>query len=180
MREIEGLEHAVEVLRPHWDDFNRHFDAENEKFIALLRRDHDEIGRVLKAHLILEHYLTNYLSRCLGIENIDSIRLTFAQKVELLPSTGSAASVIKLGIKRLNTIRNMLAHRLDVDLEQVDLNAMNEVIDLFRPQAFFRNNMERIDAFMTIAVTFLILPPPELQQAFAEAFSRVHAYDHDL
>jgi hypothetical protein len=180
MREIEGLEHAVEVLRPHWDDFNRHFDAENEKFIALLRRDHDGIGRVLKAHLILEHYLTSYLSRCLGIDNIDSIRLTFAQKVELLPSTGSAASVIKLGIKRLNTIRNMLAHRLDVDLEQVDLNAMNEVIHLFRPQALFRSNIERIDAFMTIAVTFLILPPPELQQAFAEAFSRVHAYDHDL
>ncbi|WP_415776383.1 hypothetical protein ACMYQ1_10495 [Shewanella oncorhynchi] len=180
MREIEGLEHAVEVLRPHWDNFNRHFEAENEKFIALLRRDHDGIGRVLKAHLILEHYLTSYLSRCLGIDNIDSIRLTFAQKAELLPSTGSAASVIKLGIKRLNTIRNMLAHRLDVDLEQIELNAMIEVINLFRPQTLFRNNIERIDAFMTIAVTFLILPPPELQQAFAEAFSRVHAYDHDL
>jgi hypothetical protein len=180
MREIEGLEHAVEVLRPHWDDFNRHFDAENEKFIALLRRDHDGIGRVLKAHLILEHYLTSYLSRCLGIDNIDSIRLTFAQKVEMLPSIGSAASVIKLGIKRLNTIRNMLAHRLNVDLEQVELNVMNEVIRLFRPQATFRGNIERIDAFMTIAVTFLILPPPELQQAFAEAFYRVHAYDHDL
>lgn len=180
MREIEGLEHAVEVLRPHWDNFNRHFDAENEKFIALLRRDHDGIGRVLKAHLILEHYLTNYLSRCLDIENIDSIRLTFAQKIELLPSTGSAVSVIKLGIKRLNKIRNMLAHRLDVDLEEVDLNAMNEVINLFRPTALFKNNIERIDAFMTIAVTFLILPPPELQQAFAEAFSRVHAYDHDF
>lgn len=65
-------------------------------------------------------------------------------------------------------------------MEEIDLNAMNEVINLFRPHALLRNNIERIDAFVTIAVTFLILPPPELQQAFAEAFSRVHAYDHDL
>ncbi len=57
---------------------------------------------------------------------------------------------------------------------------MNEVINIFRPQANFGSNIERVEAFMTIAVTFLIVPPPELQEAFAEAFSQVHAYDHDL
>lgn len=117
MREIEGLDHALEVLRPKWEEFNQHFDSENEKFIALLQQDHDVLGRVLKAHLILEHYLSAYLGQTFGIDDIDSIRLSFAQKVELLPSSGAAASVIKLGIKRLNSIRNKFAHRIDVDLE---------------------------------------------------------------
>lgn len=180
MREIEGLDHALEVLRPKWEEFNQHFDSENEKFIALLQQDHDVMGRVLKAHLILEHYLSAYLGQTFGIDDIDSIRLSFAQKVELLPSSGTAASVIKLGIKRLNSIRNKFAHRIDVDLEQVDVNAMNEVINIFRPQANLGSNLERVEAFMTIAVTFLIVPPLELQEAFAEAFSQVHTYDHDL
>ena len=180
MREIEGLDHALDVLRPKWDEFNRHFDSENEKFIALLQQDHDVLGRVLKAHLILEHYLTAFLGQTFGIEDIDSIRLSFAQKVDLLPSSGTAASVIKLGIKRLNSIRNKFAHKIDVDIEQLDINAMNEVINIFRPQAVFGSNLERVEAFMTIAVTFLILPPPDLQDAFAEAFSQVHAHDHDL
>lgn len=57
---------------------------------------------------------------------------------------------------------------------------MNEVINIFRPQANFGSNLERVEAFMTIAVTFLIVPPLELQEAFAEAFTQVHAYDHDL
>lgn len=180
MREIDGLDHALEVLRPKWDDFNRHFNSENEKFIALLHQDHDVMGRVLKAHLILEHYLTAFIGKTFGIDDIDSVRLSFAQKVDLLPSSGTASSVIKLGTKRLNKIRNMFAHRINVDLERLDINAMNEVINMFRPQTRFSSNLERIEAFMTIAVTFLILPPPDLQEAFAEAFSQIHACDHDL
>lgn len=180
MKEIEGLDHALEVLRPKWDDINHHFESENKRFIALLQQDHDVMGRVLKAHLILEHYLTTYLGKTFGIDDIDSIRLSFSQKVELLPSSGSAASVIKLGIKQLNSIRNKFAHRIEVDLEQLDINAMNEVIQIFRPQVQFVNNLDRVEAFMTIAVTFLIVPPPELQNAFVEAFSKVHARNHDF
>ncbi len=63
MREIEGLDHALEVLRLRWEEFNLHFDSENEKFIALLQQDYDVMGRVLKAHLILEHYLTVYFGQ---------------------------------------------------------------------------------------------------------------------
>ncbi|PSF10764.1 hypothetical protein [Marinobacter shengliensis] len=180
MREIEGLEHALEVLKPKWEDFNRHFEEENAKFLALLEADHDSLGRILKAHLILEHYLTRYLESYFSIESIDAIRLSFAQKAELLPSTGSAASVIKLGVKRLNAVRNRFAHRLDVDLDDLDVNAMEEVIRIFRPEAKFEGNLQRIEAFMTIAVTFLIVPPPDLQQTFADAFSQVRAIDHEL
>ena len=180
MKEIEGLEHALEVLRPKWDDFNAHFESENEKFIGLLRQDHDALGRVLKSHLILEHYLTVYLKQSFGLDDLESARLSFFQKVTLLPATGSAVSAVKLGLKKLNKVRNEFAHRLNQDLEELDLNPINEVINIFRPEATFKSNLDRIEAFVTIAVTFLIIPPDDLKQTFAQAFSNVSAFDHDL
>ncbi|TRY28667.1 hypothetical protein [Aliiglaciecola sp. M165] len=180
MKEIEGLEHALEVLRPRWDEFNAHFESENQKFIELLNQDHDVLGRVLKAHLILEHYLTIYLQQTFKLDDLASARLSFSQKVTLLPTNGTAASSVKLGLKRLNRIRNEFAHRLNQDLEQFDVNSLNEVIQIFRPDTRFDSNLARIEAFVTIAVTFLIVPPASLQQTFADAFVNVRAYDHDL
>ncbi|KGM07584.1 hypothetical protein LP43_1200 [Methylophaga thiooxydans] len=177
MREIEGLEYAVDVLRPMWEEIDQHFNDENKKFISIMKQDHDAIGRVLKAHIVVEHYLTIYLQQNLTIENIDDIKLTFAQKVALLPSSGSAVSAIKLGIKKLNQVRNKFAHRLEVELEELEINAINEVIRIFRPGVVFGNNLDRIEAFVTIAVTFLIVPPQELQELFAEAFSKVTIYE---
>ena len=53
MREIEGLEYAVDVLRPMWEEIDQHFNDENKKFISIMKQDHDAIGRVLKAHICL-------------------------------------------------------------------------------------------------------------------------------
>ncbi|MFP3670621.1 hypothetical protein SB717_36660, partial [Priestia sp. SIMBA_032] len=59
------------------------YDAMKERW----NQDTDSIGRILRAHLYLEHYLTEYLQHANpALGDLDEARLTFAQKANLLKS----------------------------------------------------------------------------------------------
>lgn len=77
MRDIEGMETVLERLKPHWKEIDAHFDHENNHFKALLAQDHDLIGRVLKCHLIVEHYLERFISAHYGIKDLAEAKLSF-------------------------------------------------------------------------------------------------------
>ncbi|HSV68911.1 MAG TPA: hypothetical protein VLI72_02275 [Methylibium sp.] len=80
------------------------------------------IGRILRAHLHVEYYLTEHLQQInpkLG--DIDDARLSFAQKVNLLKEEGDAGIWrIIGGIRHLNKIRNRLAHNLKAEVTEED------------------------------------------------------------
>ena len=79
------------------------------------------IGRILRAHLFVEHYLGEYLAKAnplLGA--LGQARVTFAQKVALLDASNHDIALILPGIKRLNQIRNRLAHNLDAQVTEED------------------------------------------------------------
>jgi hypothetical protein len=85
-------------------------------------QDVDAIGRILRAHLYVEHYMTEYVRHAnprLG--SIADARLSFNQKLALLDDALVGVSEIKPGIAQLNKIRNRLAHRLCVQLESKDV-----------------------------------------------------------
>ena len=52
MRNIRGIDRAADILRPHWQEIDEHFDTENKKFMELLQTDYRNIGRIIKCHLI--------------------------------------------------------------------------------------------------------------------------------
>lgn len=174
MRDIEGIENVIRILQPYWDQIETHFNNENARFKALLARDHDELGRVLKCHLIVENYLDRYLARTFGLVNLDAARLTFAQKAKLLPNSGSTASFVKPGILKLNSIRNKFGHNLKEELSVNDLGAINDVLDVARQGIVFSNAVERIEAFTTICCTWLVVPPTQLEHVFLDAFAHIH------
>lgn len=179
MKDIEGIDRVVEHLRPHMKDIDAHFDKENNYFKALLAEDHDLMGRVLKCHLIIEHYLERFITAHYRIGNKDLVdsKLSFFQKAKLLPDARTAASFVKPGVLRLNTIRNEFGHTLRPVVRSQDLGAINECLAVMRKGIQFRQPIEAIEAFTTVAATFLVVPPPELQKVFIEAFAevRVHA-----
>jgi len=109
----------------------------------------------------------------LRIDSLDDVRLTFFQKATLLPNERTAAALVKPGILHLNRIRNRFGHSLGADLSVQDLSSINPVLDLARPGVAFGSPMDAIEAFSTVACTFLIVPPPALQGIFTEAFSSV-------
>lgn len=176
MRDIEGVEDVVRSLTPHWAALEEHFHQENANYIELLRHDHDALGRVLKCHLIVEHYLDRFLGEFLGLEALADAKLSFLQKCKLLPNQGSAAAFVKPGILKLNSVRNRFGHTLRPDLDSQDLGAINEILAVARPN-HRGDNLSRIEAFTTVAVAFLAVPPASLQQAFIEAFRTVRSND---
>lgn len=84
-------------------------------------QDVESIGRILRAHLYVEHYMTEYLNKAnphLG--SVEKAKLSFSQKLALLDPNDTRLQEIKEGIKHLNAIRNRLAHRLSATVTTED------------------------------------------------------------
>lgn len=174
MRDIEGVEKMLAVLKPHWAELDADFDTHNQRFLKLAGADHDLIGRVLKAHLVIENFLNSYLSTHYGIADIADVKLSFYQKAKLLPDGASSTVFVKPGILQLNAVRNKFGHRLDFSVEPDQLSAIYEVLSIARSGAQFPSPVDAIEAFCPVACAFLSVPPPHLQKLFMEAFSHVH------
>lgn len=111
---------AIELMGGH-DAFFKAADEEIADVNRCWDQNVAEIGRILRAHLFVEHYLTQYLSRAnprLG--SLVKARATFAQKMALLDADNPDIATMLPGIKRLNEIRNRLAHNLGVQLSEDD------------------------------------------------------------
>jgi hypothetical protein len=177
MKDIDGIQDVLRVLEPHWTRIEADFNRQNERFLELAAADHDMIGRVLRAHLVIETFLGEFLMAHYGIEDLDELRLTFAQKAKLLPHSKSTASFVRPGIIQLNAVRNKFGHRLNHTIESHEISAIYEVLQVARSGVQFASQVEAIEAFAPIACAFLTVPPPELQQLFMEAFAHVRSYE---
>lgn len=124
--ELSSLDHqkitarAIELMGGQ-EAFFQAADQELENIHKKWNQNIELIGRILRAHLFVEHYMTEYLAKTnprLG--DLSQARLSFSQKTELLePSNLDLADIVP-GVKRLNSIRNRLAHNLDVQVTQQD------------------------------------------------------------
>lgn len=88
------------------------------------------IGSILFNHLLIEHYMNDYIKAFLPSEfNIDNARLTFAQKMMLLENDSLfTTNQMKEGVKAINAIRNGLAHTLNNPIELKHLETLVKVI----------------------------------------------------
>lgn len=172
MRDVDGIEEAIEKLKPHLDKIEEDFNRENQRFLRLSQQSHDLMGRVLKCHLIIENYLEKYLISELGLNELSSVKLSFWQKAKLIPNQGKAASYVKLGILEINKIRNKFSHNIEAQLRESDISQISEVLRYSRPK-FSGTPIDMIEAFTTVACTFLIVPTPALKKLFKEAFAHI-------
>lgn len=111
---------TVELLGGH-DKARELVDAEFSEMRQRWSQDVEAIGRILRSHLYVEHYLTEYIEKAnprLG--SVAKARLTFAQKLELVDQNDHSLAEVLPGIKRLNVIRNRLAHRLSTVVTEED------------------------------------------------------------
>jgi hypothetical protein len=110
---LGGKDRLHEVLDAEFGEMRRRWDTDPER-----------IGRVLRAHLYVEHYLTENIQNAnprLG--QLSKTRISFSQKVALLDRSNKNLNEAVPGIERLNAIRNRLAHQLDVKITDEDLTA---------------------------------------------------------
>lgn len=179
MRDIEGIEQVLKVLKPHWKEIQADFDRHNARYLKLSEADHDAIGRVLRAHLIIESFMNSFLSSSLGLEDLEDLRLSFQQKAKLLPAGRSSAAFVRPGILQVNSVRNKFGHRLNHVVEMHEISAVREALTLARPNSKFADAVKAIEAFAPVACAFLSVPPKELQSIFVEAFAHIRTQTPD-
>ena len=103
--------------------------AFNTKIIQLLDKETDELGRVLKCHLIIEYYIDNYLNVAYPtVQNWNNIRLSFSQKLELIQTPKTIFSYYYSAIKNLNSIRNKFSHKLNYTINSEDYKDIERIM----------------------------------------------------
>lgn len=99
-------------------------------------QDEAAIGRVLRCHLLVEHYLTRFLQAANpGLGDTDVARLSFWQKLRLATGSGvlkrGPVDLYSPGIEALNTVRNRMTHRLRSELDPADIKPMAEMVKMY-------------------------------------------------
>jgi len=107
-------------------------DAFNAQIQELFSQKTDEMGTVLKCHLIVEYYIDQLLEAGYPTIKWKPVNLNFSKKLEMINTPGTAVGVIYYpAIKKLNTIRNKFAHNLAYELQESDLSELRISMDLW-------------------------------------------------
>ena len=120
--------------------------------------DYESLGYFLSCHLIIEHYLDEYLKTCYPELDWDAARQTFNQKVALLSKIGLPQQFDCIpAIKHMNAIRNKLSHNIEYRIETSNLGPMADYIVSATEGKIVipANTKELLDQFMsTVCVWF--------------------------
>jgi hypothetical protein len=84
--------------------------------------DYELLGYFLSCHLIIEHYLDEYLKTSYPKLDWDASKQSFGQKVALLAAENYPEKYNSIpAIKHLNSLRNKLSHNIDFKITEADL-----------------------------------------------------------
>lgn len=108
---------------------------------------------ILKAHLIVEHALAQYIRRfTITTVSISNIRFSFSQKLEVAYLLGFGANHPRLlpTVERLNKVRNQVAHTFHLDRVALDemLQINEEDYTDFKP----KDDRDRIRCLREICI----------------------------
>ncbi len=105
----------------------------NSKYKDFLASDTGLTSIILRCHLIIEHFLDEYLiSSYPSIKNWDKARLSFLQKLELADSPSTVIHLIMPSLKCINIIRNKLAHNLEIGFEDLNLEPIHKFMSIWK------------------------------------------------
>ncbi|PKN18895.1 MAG: hypothetical protein CVU71_08870 [Deltaproteobacteria bacterium HGW-Deltaproteobacteria-6] len=93
------------------------------QYVARVKKHDDELGIVLKGHLLLEHVMNLMIEK--GFKQPRAIlsdhrSYSFSVKARLLFESNDLPEHVFNNITRLNRIRNELAHKLNLDEAKID------------------------------------------------------------
>ena len=140
------------------------------------------IGRILRAHLHVEYYLTEFLRHTnpqLG--DLDEARVTFNQKVTLLQRNDARIGYVISGMRHLNKIRNRLAHNLEATVTEEDANVfLQGLFKAFRDEGAKASGtqlstapIDVLEEFAEFASALLHGPSEQHSKAFAQAMKEL-------
>lgn len=92
--------------------------------------NYEELGYFLSCHLIIEHYIDEYLKVEYEDLNWEESKLTFSQKINLLSNFPISEPYKQLipSIKSLNKLRNKISHRVNFRISINDLEPLKHYL----------------------------------------------------
>lgn len=116
------------LLENH-DEIDKERLAFNSEVLNLLNKQTDDLGTVLKCHLIVEYYIDKYLKAAYPtITKWKESRFTFAQKLELVNNDKTSIGIYYPAVKCLNTIRNKFSHNLHYTIASKDYDEIKRIM----------------------------------------------------
>lgn len=101
----------------------------NETWKCFWERNIDDLGTILMCHLTVEHYLNDWFSAANpAIKIVQNSRLAFSHKLELVEGADPFVRYLLPGLRRLNRIRNQIAHNLEATLTESDLEPIGAIV----------------------------------------------------
>ena len=101
----------------------------NDQWARFWKRNVDHLGTVLISHLAVEHHIDNWLAAANpGTKAVGDTRLSFAQKVDLLEGADPSIQWLLPGVIRLNRLRNQIAHDLEAEISEQDLEPIQNIV----------------------------------------------------
>lgn len=102
---------------------------ETDAKLAFINQKWDQdvvgIGRILRAHIFVEYFMTKCLQTINpNLGDLDGARVNFSTKLKLLKGYSNHIDMMLPGIRRLNTIRNRMAHSLEANIDDKDIQVI--------------------------------------------------------
>ena len=130
----------------------------NREYADFLSREDEPISRILRLHLIVEHYLLSYLRAANpSLGGPERARLSLAQKLSLADNEESTIHLLVPGIRCLNTLRNRLAHNLHFSVSDFDISPIASFVSVWHSAAGkpIPSGIDSIEAFSLLASSWL-------------------------
>jgi len=128
----------------------------HKNFFSLYNSEHDILGRVLKCHLIIEHYIDKVNLKDQKYSNFKSLNnLSFYQKIHLIPFVTKNDELIFTGLKEINNIRNKLSHKLQFDIETIETPSINTITEKLLHIDKGKSKIELIESFTVFISSYL-------------------------
>ena len=130
----------------------------NREYREFLASEEEPISRVLRLHLVVEHYLLEYLKAANpSLGELERARLGFVQKLELADNTETSMHLLMPGIRCLNSLRNRLGHSLHFALSDFDVSPIESFVAAWHGAAGkpIPSGLDSIEAFATLASSWL-------------------------
>jgi len=125
--------HILKKMLSDANNIEQDFIQFNDQYRQFLEADTSLTSVVLRCHLLVEHYLDNYLIACNpSIIEWDKSRLTFYQKLNLADHPNSSIHLLIPPLKNLNTVRNQLVHNLNLKSEDLNIKPINEFVSMWK------------------------------------------------
>lgn len=176
--DIERVAARVVELMGGRDQLIASIETEYDAMKIRWNKDVEMIGRILRAHLHVEYYLTEFLQYTnQNLGNLDEARITFNQKINLLPHDDRKIFFLIPGIRHLNKIRNRLAHNLDATVTENDAAVfLQGLFKAFRDEGARKEKrqlnstpIDILEEFAEFSSSMLHAPTAPHSVAFAQA-----------